>query len=174
MKNVGQCGAAVHFLPIALNLETTVYKKIYFYNNKLIQISFINLLETFMIKCFLDTTPSEKGPLINIKNSVFLIILTKIAIPSTKYCYHILLDMIHQIDPWKIGLELLREIYLSESDWQMRHITLHECRKKNHEIEWPFGVQLWSVLYPKPCYNEPWGSGVLRKLMSLKISNFRE
>ena len=74
-------------------------KKIYFYNNKSIQNSFINLLETFMIKCFLDTTPSEKGPLINIKNSVFLIILTKNAIPSTKYCYHILLDMIHQTDP---------------------------------------------------------------------------
>ena len=33
------------------------------------------------------------------KNSVFLISLTKIAIPSTKYCYPILLDMIHQTDP---------------------------------------------------------------------------
>ena len=72
-----------------------------------------------------------KGSFDKYKNSVFLIILTKIAIPSTKYCYHILLDMIHQVDPWKIGLELLREIYLSESDWQMRHISLHECMMKN-------------------------------------------
>ena len=99
MKNVGQCGAPVQFLPIALNLETTVCRKPYFYNNKSIQNSFINLLETFMIQCFLDTTPGEKDPLIDIKNSVFLIILTKIAVPSTKYCYHTLLDIIHQIDP---------------------------------------------------------------------------
>ena len=67
MKNVGQCGAPVQFLHIFLNLETTVCKKPYFYNNKSIQNSSINLLETFMIKCLLDTTPSEKGPLINIK-----------------------------------------------------------------------------------------------------------
>ena len=37
----------------------------YFYNNKSIQNLSINLLEIFMIKCLLDTTPSEKGPLIN-------------------------------------------------------------------------------------------------------------
>ena len=35
--------------------------------------------------------------------------------------------MIHQIDPENIGIELLREKYLSKSDWQMRHISLHEC-----------------------------------------------
>ena len=28
----------------------------------------------------------------------------------------------------RIGLELLREIYFSESDWQMRHTSLHECK----------------------------------------------
>ena len=39
----------------------------FFYNNKSIQNSSINFLETFMIKCLLDTTSSEKGPLINIK-----------------------------------------------------------------------------------------------------------
>ena len=64
---------------------------------------------------------SDKGPFDKYKNSVFLIILTKITIPSAKYCYHILFDMIHQTDP-----ELLRENYLSELDWQMRHISLHE------------------------------------------------
>ena len=67
MKNVGQCGAPIQFLPIFLNLETTVCRKPYFYYNKSIQNSSINLLETFMIKCLLGTTPSEKGPLINIK-----------------------------------------------------------------------------------------------------------
>ena len=99
MKNVGQYGVPVQFLSVALVLETAVCRKPYFYGNKSIQYSFINLLELFMIKCFLDTMASEKGPLINTKNSIFLIILTKLAIPSTKYCCHILLNMIHQTDP---------------------------------------------------------------------------
>ena len=33
------------------------------------------------------------------KNSVFLIILAKNAVPSAKYYHHILFDKIHQIDP---------------------------------------------------------------------------
>ena len=73
-----------------------------------------------------------KGAFDKYKNSVFLISSTKIAIPSTKYCYPILLNMIHQTDTYNmynIGLELLREIYLSESDWQMRHFSLHECNE---------------------------------------------
>ena len=41
-----------------------------------------------------------KGSFDKYKNSVFLIILTKKnAIPSAKYYYHILFDMIHQTDP---------------------------------------------------------------------------
>ena len=48
-----------------------------------------------MIKCLFNATPSEKSQLKNIKNSFFLIILTKIASPSAKYYYHILFDMIH-------------------------------------------------------------------------------
>ena len=57
-------------------------RKPYFYNNKSIQNSSINLLETFMIKCLLDTTPSEKGSFDKYKNSVsfflsfFLYVLT--------------------------------------------------------------------------------------------------
>ena len=42
--------------------------------------------------------PSEKGSFDKYKNSVFLIILTKLTIPSAKYYYHILFDMIHQTD----------------------------------------------------------------------------
>ena len=51
-----------------------------------------------MIKCLLDNHAQWKGSFDKYKNSVFLIILIKIAIPSTKYYYPILLDMIHQTD----------------------------------------------------------------------------
>ena len=45
----------------------------------------------------LNAMPSENGSLKN--NSVFLIILTKIAILSAKFYYHIPFDMVHHTDP---------------------------------------------------------------------------
>ena len=52
-----------------------------------------------MIECFLNAMPSDKGSFDKFKNSIFLIFLTKITIPSAKYHFHILFDMIHQTYP---------------------------------------------------------------------------
>ena len=53
-----------------------------------------------MIKCFLNATPSEKGPLKNTKK-----VFSLIAIPSAKFYYHIPFYVVHHIDPSNTGLE---------------------------------------------------------------------